>query len=93
MQCTIDLFADTCSNHGLTTSASNNESLHQAASGDEQTKPFITTNGQKLKAAKPLTHLGSTPFNATHADDEVNLRIVKARVIHGKPRPSVWDRR
>ena len=73
-------------NYDLTISTKKTEVVHQPAPGKSYNEPPITVVGQKLKVVGKFTYLGSTLSRAVHIDDEVTVRIAKARVAFGRLR-------
>jgi len=93
MQHSVNLFAEACSNFGLTISTKKTEVIHQPAPGKTYVEPNIYVNDQRLNVVDKFTYLGSTLSRSVVIDDEVNTRIAKASVAFGRLHSSVWNRR
>ena len=68
MQQMVDLFAEACTNFGLTISIKKTEVMFQPAPGEPYVEPVITINGQKLKATDKFPYLGSVMSNSATID-------------------------
>ena len=92
MQQSMDKFSSACDAFGLTISIKKTEVMYQLAPSKDYTEPTITVNGEALKTVNKFTYLGSTLSRNVHIDDEVVLRIAKARAAFGNLREKVWER-
>ena len=93
MQQSMDRFASSCTNFGLTISTKKTEVMFQPAPQQRYSEPSITVKGETLKAVDNFTYLGSTISRSVNIDTEVDTRIAKASSAFGRLRVSVWDRR
>ena len=93
MQESMDLFAKSCDNFGLTISIKKTEVLHQPAPEAPYTEPDILVNGQRLSVADKFVYLGSTLARSANIDEEVAYRIARASAAFGRLRERVWERR
>ena len=93
MQQSMDRFASSCRNFGLTISTKKTEVMFQPAPQQRYMKPNITVEGETLKAVDNFTYLGSAISRSVNIDTEVDTRIAKASAAFGRLRVSVWDRR
>ena len=91
MHCSVDKLSTTCTNLGLTISTKKTEMLHQPAPRKPYAEPNITVNGQRLNAVNRFTYLGRTLSQIATIDDEVNVRIAKARTTFGRLHANVWN--
>ena len=75
-----------------TVSTKKTEVMYQQAPGTPYTDPVITANGQKLASAEKFVYLGSTLSKSALLDEEIALRIARAKTAFGRLQDSVWKR-
>lgn len=87
LQQLITLFAEACTEFGLTISLKKTNIMAQ----DVSTIPTITIGDHILEVVDKFTYLGSTMSNNLSLDAELNVRIGKAATAMARLTKRVWD--
>ena len=87
LQQLITLFAEACTEFGLTISLKKTNIMAQ----DVSTIPTITIGDHILEVVDKFTYLGSTISNNLSLDAELNVRIGKAATAMARLTKRVWD--
>ena len=93
MQQSMNRFAASCRDFGLTISTSKTEVMLQPAPPQPYSESQIIVDGDTLKAFDDFSYLDRTLSTSVNIDSEVDKRIAKAGSTFGRIRASVRDRK